>query len=101
MLTNMIPSVEQHVEWISECIRHMNSKDLKRIVADSTAENNWMEHVNDLAEKSLRSTCLSWYLGSNIPGKPRVFMPYIGGVPSYRKKCEDVVEEGYFGFEMT
>jgi len=54
-----------------------------------------------LAEKSLRSTCLSWYLGSNLPGKPRVFMPYIGGVPIYVEKCENVVADGYFGFEMS
>tara|TARA_B100001765_G_scaffold207723_1_gene166149 strand:- start:478 stop:771 length:294 start_codon:yes stop_codon:yes gene_type:complete len=97
----MIPSVEQHVEWVSECIRFMMSRGLKQIVASSSAENGWMEHANDLAEKSLRSTCLSWYLGSNVPGKPRVFMPYIGGVPTYVEKCENVVANGYFGFEMS
>ena len=101
VLTNMIPSVEQHVEWVSECIRFMMSRGLKQIVANSSAENSWMEHANDLAEKSLRSTCLSWYLGSNVPGKPRVFMPYIGGVPIYVEKCENVVADGYFGFEMS
>ena len=101
VLTNMIPSVEQHVEWVSECIRFMMSRGLKQIVASSCAENGWMEHANDLTEKSLRSTCLSWYLGSNVPGKPRVFMPYIGGVPIYVEKCENVVANGYFGFEMS
>ena len=101
VLTNMIPSVEQHVEWVSECIRFMMSRGLKQIVASSSAENGWMEHANDLAEKSLRSTCLSWYLGSNVPGKPRIFMPYVGGVPIYVEKCENVVANGYFGFEMS
>ena len=101
VLTNMIPSVEQHVEWVSECIRFMKSRGLKQIVASSSAENGWREHANDLAEKSLRSTCLSWYLGSNVPGKPRIFMPYIGGVPIYVEKCENVVANGYFGFEMS
>lgn len=101
VLTNMIPSVEQHVEWVSECISFMMSRGLKQIAANSLAENGWMKHVNDLAEQSLRSTCLSWYLGSNVPGKPRVFMPYIGGVPTYSEKCENVVADGYVGFEMN
>ena len=101
VLTNMIPSIEQHVEWISDCISYMLSNDHSRIEAKSEAEKNWMEHVKEIAESSLRSTCLSWYLGSNVPGKPRVFMPYLGGFPAYSKKCEEVVSAGYSGFSMS
>ena len=82
-------------------IKYMISNRLKKIEARSSAEQSWMEHANNLADKSLRSTCLSWYLGSNVPGKPRIFMPYIGGVPLYVEKCENVVTNGYLGFEMS
>ena len=97
----MIPSVEQHVEWVSECISFMMSRGLKQIAANSLAENGWMKHVNDLAEQSLRSTCLSWYLGSNVPGKPRVFMPYIGGYDVYREKCDHISQNEYIGFNLS
>ena len=98
VLTNMIMSIEQHVEWIDACVRYMRDLGLKLIEAKEKAQENWVAHVSEAAGKSLRSTCSSWYLGANVPGKPRVFMPYIGGLPAYREKCEEVVANGYEGF---
>ena len=71
------------------------------IEADIDAENYWVSHVNELAEASLRSTTDSWYLGANIPGKPRVFMPYIGGFPTYVRTCDEIAANGYEGFTMS
>ncbi len=101
VLTNMMTSIEQHVEWISTCLEYMKNNRFTCIEPQLNAENTWMEHSNSLATNSLRITCNSWYLGANIPGKKRVFMPYIGGVPAYRKKCEEEVIGGYSGFNFT
>jgi len=101
VLSNMIVSIEQHVEWISDCIKYMNKNNLKQIEAELEAENQWVDHVNEVASKSLRSTCNSWYIGANVPGKPRVFMPYIGGVPTYKKICDEIVDNGYQGFRFS
>ncbi len=101
VLTNMLPSIEQHVEWIADCISHMRAKNIARIEANRDAEDAWVEHVNVVAGRSLRSTCSSWYVGANVPGKPRVFMPYIGGFPAYIEKCNDVVAKGYDGFTLS
>lgn len=101
VLTNMIPSIEQHVEWISDCIDHMRDNDLGRIEADAGAETEWVAHVNDIGDQTLRATCQSWYFGSNIPGKPRVILPYAGGFPAYTKKCDAVAAEGYSGFTLN
>ena len=98
VLTNMMTSIEQHVEWISTCLEYMKNNRFTCIEPHLKAENTWMEHSNSLAGDSLRITCNSWYLGANIPGKKRVFMPYIGGVPAYRKKCEAEVLSDYSGF---
>ncbi|MEH6558503.1 MAG: NAD(P)/FAD-dependent oxidoreductase [Oceanicoccus sp.] len=100
VLTNMLPSIEQHVDWISECIAYLDKEGLSVIEADIDAENDWVEHVNELAEATLFPTCNSWYLGANVPGKPRVFMPHIG-FPAYVEKCKDVVAEGYQGFSLS
>jgi len=101
VLTNMLPSIEQHVEWISDCIVHMRDHKKRRIEATLDAENAWVEHVTEVAGGNLRSTCSSWYVGANIPGKPRVFMPYIGGFPMYVQKCEEIVRNGYEGFDLS
>lgn len=101
VLTNMLPSIEQHVEWIADCIGHLRSKGADLIEPELDAENEWVGHVNEVAGLTLRSTCSSWYVGANVPGKPRVFMPYIGGFPAYVEKCEDVVAKGYEGFRIT
>jgi cyclohexanone monooxygenase len=99
VLSNMINSIEQHVEWITDCIGHMREKRLTRIEADAQAQEDWVAHVREVADKTLFPRAASWYMGANIPGKPRVFMPYIG--PGYRQKCADVAEAGYEGFALA
>ncbi len=101
VLTNMLPSIEQHVEWIADCIEHMRARGATSIEADRDAEEAWVGHVGDVAGPTLRSSCSSWYVGANIPGKPRVFMPYIGGFPAYVERCEAVVRNGYEGFAVV
>ena len=100
VLTNMLPSIEQHVDWIANCIAAMRDRAAGSIEAETAAQDAWVEHVNEVADLSLRSTCSSWYVGANVPGKPRVFMPYIGGFPAYIAKCEEVVANGYEGFRV-
>jgi len=97
VLSNMLPSIEQHVEWISDCVAWLNDRQYSRIEADAEAEQAWVDHVNEVAELSIYPGCNSWYLGANVEGKARVFMPYLG-VPPYVEKCEEVVAGGYEGF---
>ena len=97
VLANMIPAIEQHVDWIARCIADLGEAGLERIEAEPAAEDAWVEQVNAIADFTLYPSCNSWYLGANVPGKPRVFMPYIG-FPTYCEKCEDVVAKGYEGF---
>ncbi len=102
VLTNMPTSIEQHVEWISDCIEHMLQRDLQRIEATEDAENAWVAHVNEAADRTLLPLAnSSWYLGANILGKPRVFMPYAGGLANYIQICDDVAANGYEGFTLT
>ena len=100
VLSNMPVSIEQHVEWISDLVDHMLEHGVEVAEADADAEADWVDHVNDAASKTLYPLADSWYLGANIPGKPRVFMPYTGGVGNYRKKCDEVAEAGYEGFVL-
>lgn len=100
VFTNMIPAIEQHVDWITDCLMTLREKGAATIEAEKQAQNDWVDHVNLTSETSLRSTCSSWYVGANVPGKPRVFMPYIGGYPAYAKICEDVADSGYDGFTI-
>ena len=99
VLANMIPGIEQHVNWIADCIEHMRERGLGRIEATPEAEADWVRHVNEIADRTIYPTCNSWYVGANIPGKPRVFMPYLG-FPRYVAKCERVVANGYEGFRL-
>ncbi len=101
VLTNMLPSIEQHVEWVADCLGYMREEQRGCIEPMLEAEDEWVAHVNSIADASLRSTCSSWYVGANVPGKPRVFMPYIGGFPAYVKKCQEVVANGYEGFALA
>ena len=101
VISNMLPAIEQHVNWITDCIGYMRGQGFRRIEAESEAEKLWVAHVSEVAGMSLRSTCNSWYVGANVPGKPRVYMPYIGGVPAYAEKCRQVVEDGYDGFALN
>ena len=100
VLTNMLPSIEQHVNWISDCIQYLKKSNLQTIDATDDAENAWVEHVNVLASHTLYPSCNSWYLGANVPGKPRVFMPHIG-FPAYVEKCNEVASNGYQGFALA
>lgn len=100
VLMNMPVAIEQHVNWISDCMVHMKEKGATKIEASLSAENEWVEHVNTAAQETLFYEARSWYLGVNIPGKPRVFMPYVGGGKAYSDICDQVVEKGYEGFEL-
>jgi cation diffusion facilitator CzcD-associated flavoprotein CzcO len=101
VLTNMLPSIEQHVEWIADCLDHLRAKGYREMEPKPDAEEAWVDHVRQVAGGTLRSTCSSWYVGANIPGKPRIFMPYIGGFPAYVQKCREVVANGYEGFAVA
>jgi cyclohexanone monooxygenase len=101
VLSNMIVSIEQHVDWISDCIAYMRDRGLDTIEANREAEDKWVAHVNEVAHGTLYPQANSWYMGANIPGKPQIFMPYIGGVGAYRQICNDVAAKGYEGFAMS
>jgi cation diffusion facilitator CzcD-associated flavoprotein CzcO len=100
VLTNMVATIEQHVEWIADCLDYMRNRNFSQITALDEAQECWVKHCNALAHHTLKVSCNSWYVGSNVPGKPRVFMPYIGGMPAYTKKCEEVVAKDYEGFSF-
>ena len=101
VLSNMIVSIEQHVDWIADCIAHLRANRRERIEATAEAEEAWVAHVNEVGHMTLYPLAPSWYMGANIPGKPRIFMPYIGGVGVYRQKCDEVAGKGYEGFALT
>jgi cation diffusion facilitator CzcD-associated flavoprotein CzcO len=101
VLSNMIVSIEQHVEWITDCIEHLREQGVAEIEPTVEAEDGWVQHVEEVGNMTLYPTADSWYMGSNVPGKPRVFMAYIGGVGAYREKCDDVAAKGYEGFALT
>jgi cation diffusion facilitator CzcD-associated flavoprotein CzcO/acetyl esterase/lipase len=98
VLSNMMVSIEQHVDWVTDTLAHLREHGFDTIEPTPTAEAGWVQHVNDCADITLHPTANSWYMGANVPGKPRVFLPYIGGVDRYRQACDDVVEQGYLGF---
>jgi cyclohexanone monooxygenase len=100
VLSNVVVSIEQHVDWITDCLKHLRSEGMETIEASETAETEWVEHVNAVANQTLFPLANSWYLGANVPGKPRVFLPYVGGVGVYRAKCTEVARAGYVGFEL-
>jgi cyclohexanone monooxygenase len=101
VLSNMIVSIEQHVDWITDCMAYMRNRSLDTMEAIKEAEDRWVTHVNEVAHATLYPQANSWYMGANIPGKPRIFMPYIGGVGVYRQICNDVAAKGYEGFAMA
>ena len=100
VLTNMIVSIEQHVNWITECIGYLRDNGLEHIEASPEAQDAWVDYVNTIADFTLFPSCNSWYLGANVPGKPRVFMPLLG-YPGYVEKCNDVAAKRYEGFVLT
>ena len=101
VLSNMMVSIEQHVDWLTDLFTYMRDHNLTRIEPTPTAEAGWVQHVNDCADITLYPTANSWYMGANVPGKPRVFLPYVGGVDYYRVTCEKVAAENYFGFALS
>jgi len=101
VLSNMIVSIEQHVDWVVNCVTDLRANGMETIEATEAAENNWVEHVNEMAFRTLYPGANSWYMGANIPGKPQVFMPYIGGVGAYRHKCTEIANRNYEGFHLA
>ena len=101
VLTNMLVSIEQHVDWIFDCIDYLKRNNFKTIEPSLKAENTWMDHNQEVAKNHVRSSCNSWYIGANIEGKARIFMPYVGGFPEYVKKCEEVSTNDYEGFIVS
>ena len=90
VLANMMVAIEQHVEWIGACLSHLREHRLQRIEARADAQQAWVEHVNESADRTLYPRANSWYVGANVPGKARVFMPYVNGVKTYNDICEQV-----------
>ncbi|HEY2205474.1 MAG TPA: NAD(P)/FAD-dependent oxidoreductase [Pseudonocardia sp.] len=101
VLSNMRLSIEQHVSWISDCIEYLRRNDVARIEVTEEAQEAWVAHAAEVAAPTVFPRGASWYTGANVPGKARVFMPYIGGVPAYREACEREAAAGYASFELT
>ena len=101
VLTNMVPAIEQHVEWIADFIAHARTCRRPRIEASLAAEDAWISHHDEVANGTVFPGCNSWYVGANVAGKPRRVMPYTGGFPAYIERCEAVVANGYEGFTLT
>jgi cation diffusion facilitator CzcD-associated flavoprotein CzcO len=102
VLCNMPVAIEQHAEWITDCIAHMRERGLERIEATPEAMDKWVVQVNTAASATLLPLATSsWYLGANVPGKPRVFMPYAGGMARYRQICADIAATNYEGFALS
>jgi cyclohexanone monooxygenase len=101
VLSNMIVSIEQHVDWLTDCIAALRASGHAVIEPTQAAEDGWVAHVNEVADRTLYPQAASWYMGANIPDKPRVFLPYIGGVGVYRQLCDDIAAKGYEGFALT
>jgi cyclohexanone monooxygenase len=101
VLSNVIVSAEQHVNWLTQLIGHLHEHGIDRIEADLDAQRRWTQYVTDMASESLYPQANSWYMGANIPGKPRVFMPYVGGNALYQTEIDEVQEKGYTGFQLS
>ena len=98
VLTNMVMAIEHHVDWIAQCIDEVSARSVISIEATDEAQSEWVAHTNEVAERTLYMKASSWYIGANVEGKPRVFMPYVGGFDRYRHICQDVTTSGYKGF---
>ncbi|MBI1187564.1 MAG: alpha/beta hydrolase fold domain-containing protein [Alphaproteobacteria bacterium] len=100
VLSNMAVSIEQHVEWITQTLRDMRSGGFLTIEPTQTAEEGWKQHASECANLTLFPDAASWYTGANVEGKLRIFLPYVGGVDTYRRACEAVRDQGYLGFAL-
>jgi cation diffusion facilitator CzcD-associated flavoprotein CzcO/acetyl esterase/lipase len=101
VLSNMVVSIEQHVDWVADCLAHLRATGYTTIDPTPAAQEGWDRHVQDCAAITLFPRADSWYMGANVPGKPRMFLPYIGGVGPYRRACDEVVARGYLGFTLA
>ena len=101
VFSNMMVSIEQHVEWIGACLKYLRDNGKDSIEATVEAEDFWVQHNNEAGDATLFPLANSWYMGSNVPGKPRVLMPYIGGVGVYREECDEIVADGYRGCVLS
>lgn len=100
--TNFVAALEQHVEWIGECIAHLRAAGHRTIEARPTAQAEWIEHITALVAPTVlvHPTCNSWYNGGNVPGKKRMYMGYVAGIPEYRRRCDEIAANGYTGFAL-
>ena len=101
VLSNMMVSIEQHVDWVSDCLAYMKANQFDELEPTATAEDHWVSHVAEMGDTTLYPRANSWYMGSNVPGKPRVFLPYVGGVGTFRAVCDEVAENDYLGFKFA
>ena len=101
VLSNMAVSIEQHADWVLDCLDHLSACGFDLIEPTEMAEAGWTQHVNDCADITLYRTANSWYMGANVPGKPRVFLPYCAGLDFYRATCDEVVARDYLGFKLS
>jgi cation diffusion facilitator CzcD-associated flavoprotein CzcO len=101
--TNFVTALEQHVDWISECIVHLRANGIRTIEALATAQQEWIDHTTELVAPTVlvHPTCNSWYNGGNVPGKKRMYMGYVGGIPEYRRRCDEIATAGYTGFKLA
>ena len=101
--TNFVAALEQHVEWIGDCIAHLRASGIRTIEALATAQQEWIDHATALVAPTVlvHPSCNSWYNGGNVPGKKRMYMGYTGGIPEYRRRCEEVAAGGYTGFKLA
>jgi cyclohexanone monooxygenase len=100
VLANVVSAIEHHVDWITDCLAHMQAKNLERVEAEPQAQADWVDEVRQIADMTLFPRANSWYIGANVPGKPRVFMAYPGGLNNYRERCRKIVADGYTGFRF-
>jgi cation diffusion facilitator CzcD-associated flavoprotein CzcO len=101
--TNFVAALEQHVDWISDCITHLRANGIRTIEALPTAQQEWIDHATSLVAPTvlLHPSCNSWYNGGNVPGKKRMYMGYTGGIPEYRRRCDEIAAAGYTGFKLA
>jgi cation diffusion facilitator CzcD-associated flavoprotein CzcO len=100
VVTNVPVAIEQHVEWVADLLGWLREHGHETIEATPEAAADWTAHVQEVADETLYPTADSWYMGANIPGKPRVFLPYIGGLGVYRRRCDQIAADGYPGFAL-
>jgi cation diffusion facilitator CzcD-associated flavoprotein CzcO len=101
--TNFVAALEQHVEWIGDCITYLRANGIRTIEATATAQQDWIDHATSLVAPTvlMHPSCNSWYNGGNVPGKKRMYMGYTGGIPEYRRRCDDIAAAGYTGFALA